>query len=370
MKSALRRAVEVTLIIVLSLGVLSPATAAPPSQGPGIIYTVQPGDCLSLIADRYGVDVETLVRVNNIRNPDVIIPGQHLLIPRQEVPLLAEGKAIVEPYPLVQGEAGIVLVRQCDGDLPSGEFAGQKLRFIRSPRGCIAFLGVYALAKPGTYPLQIRLPDGARLSIPVPVVAGDYEVEHIHLSPAKRALLKPELILQERDLVSKAFGRFTPEAQWYAPFSLPLRGKIHVTSPFGFRRSYNNAPPRGFHSGVDLRAKEGDPVYAPAPGQVVLAQELTIRGNAVILNHGAGVMSGFWHLSGIAVREGEEVGRGDLLGWVGSTGLSTGPHLHWEVRVNGVAVNPLTWTRRGFWYEVGRTRPRHIRLRGYCEEAF
>jgi murein DD-endopeptidase MepM/ murein hydrolase activator NlpD len=76
---------------------------------------------------------------------------------------------------------------------------------------------------------------------------------------------------------------------------------------------------------------------------VVLAEPLTVRGNAVLIDHGMGLYSGYWHQSKIAVHEGQEVQTGDLIGYVGDTGLVTGPHLHWEMRLNGIAVEPLQW---------------------------
>ena len=97
------------------------------------------------------------------------------------------------------------------------------------------------------------------------------------------------------------------------------------------------------HEGEDLSAAAGTPVSAPAAGTVVLAEPLFVRGNAVVLDHGQGVYSGYWHLSELAVTVGERVTVGQRLGAVGSTGLSTGAHLHWELHVAGVAVDPLQW---------------------------
>jgi len=81
---------------------------------------------------------------------------------------------------------------------------------------------------------------------------------------------------------------------------------------------------------------------------VVLAEPLFVRGGAVIIDHGAGVYSNFWHMSQIDVKPGDVVQTGDQLGLVGTTGLSTGAHLHWEIRVNGLAVDPLQWTEQTF----------------------
>jgi len=92
-------------------------------------------------------------------------------------------------------------------------------------------------------------------------------------------------------------------------------------------------------------------VLAAASGIVVLAEELQVRGRAVILDHGAGVMSGYFHLSEIGVETGDRVSAGQVLGSVGATGLVTGSHLHWEMRVNGVAVNPQDWLGRRFVWQ-------------------
>jgi murein DD-endopeptidase MepM/ murein hydrolase activator NlpD len=83
-------------------------------------------------------------------------------------------------------------------------------------------------------------------------------------------------------------------------------------------------------------------------GTVALAEPLQVRGNAVILDHGLGVLTGFWHLSQIDVSPGEQVAKGQVVGLVGNTGLSTGPHLHWEMRVLSVPVDPLQWTADEF----------------------
>ena len=89
-------------------------------------------------------------------------------------------------------------------------------------------------------------------------------------------------------------------------------------------------------------------MLAPASGTVVLAEPLDVRGNAVVIDHGAGVFTGYWHLSQIDVQAGQQVKPGDQLGLVGTTGLSTGNHLHWEMRVHGIAVDPLQWTGKVF----------------------
>ena len=108
-------------------------------------------------------------------------------------------------------------------------------------------------------------------------------------------------------------------------------------------RSYNNAPPSDWHHGHDIEAAVGAPIRAPTAGVVVFAGELPVHGWGVILDHGAGVYSGYWHMSVIGVVAGAEVEAGDPLGEVGESGVVAGPHLHWEVIVHGRDVDPLQW---------------------------
>ncbi len=130
-------------------------------------------------------------------------------------------------------------------------------------------------------------------------------------------------------------------ARWQGPWILPAQGE--VTGVFGSKRSYDGVPSDGWHHGHDIAADHGDPIVAPAAGTIVWTGELAIHGNGVIIDHGAGVYSGYWHMSLIAVRETMEVAPGDWLGNIGTTGLSTGPHLHWEVIIQGIDVDPVQW---------------------------
>ena len=101
-----------------------------------------------------------------------------------------------------------------------------------------------------------------------------------------------------------------------------------------------------FHRGIDFSAAEGTPVAAANAGRIAFVGDLALRGISIIIDHGAGVFSGYHHLSSTAVQEGQRVAKGDLVGYSGDTGQSTGPHLHWEIIVRGVEVDALAWTER------------------------
>ncbi|MCZ7575237.1 MAG: M23 family metallopeptidase [Ardenticatenaceae bacterium] len=123
---------------------------------------------------------------------------------------------------------------------------------------------------------------------------------------------------------------------------------IRITNGFGGRTVFNNGRGTVYHEGVDYGAPAGTAIRAAAPGTALLAESLTVRGNTVFLDHGAGVLSGYFHMSQIDVKPGDTVQAGDIIGKVGATGLASGPHLHWEVRVNGRWVNPRPWLQRRF----------------------
>ncbi|RME43991.1 MAG: M23 family metallopeptidase [Chloroflexi bacterium] len=208
--------------------------------------------------------------------------------------------------------------------------------------------GIHAMARPGRRMVRIRAFDElgreVRREALMEVVAGKYETEDIELSPETAALLDPDLLKAEREKLQNIWAQVTPRKLWSGVWQQP--GGMDTTSAFGTRRSYNGGPVTDYHGGQDFRANAGDPVVAPAAGIVALAEPLKVRGNSVWIDHGMGVYSGYFHLSEITVEVGQEVKPGDLLGQVGSTGLSTGPHIHWEVRVHGIAVDPLEWTQR------------------------
>lgn len=115
-----------------------------------------------------------------------------------------------------------------------------------------------------------------------------------------------------------------------------------VSSPFGYRISPFTGQ-REFHKGLDISGRVGTPIYAPAKGTVTFAGVDRGYGKSIILNHGSGIVTRYAHLSRIAVKKGQTVTRGELVGKLGNTGRSTGPHLHYEVQINAVCVNPMRY---------------------------
>jgi murein DD-endopeptidase MepM/ murein hydrolase activator NlpD len=147
-----------------------------------------------------------------------------------------------------------------------------------------------------------------------------------------------ERIHREQEEFSRAFATSTPQRLWEGAFVPPVSAEI--SSPFGYRRVINGTP-RAPHTGTDLRVPTGTEVRAPNHGKVVLLGDFFFSGNSVILDHGGGLFTMYFHLSEFRVEEGATVGKGDVIGLSGMTGRVTGPHLHWGARLNNARIDPF-----------------------------
>ncbi len=316
-------------------------------------HIVRAGESLYNIATQHKVTVGALTLVNDLATPDVIQTGQALQIPTSPPapdPLEAPFAAINLSEPVInQGRTLVLDVTLSEPATLSGTFEGRPLFFKDAGENRRwSILGIHALAHPNLYPITLMATrdDGttARTFVNVQIIDGPYGTETIDLDAERGALLTEELIEQEREKLVGLWSQVSPQPRWDGAFSYPVAPEsLRITSDFGTRRSYNGAPVTTFHGGTDFGGGVGLPIYAPAPGRVVLAETLTLRGNAVLIDHGLGLFSGYWHQSQMMVEAGQEVQSGDLIGYIGDTGLVTGPHLHWEVRLQGIAVDPLQW---------------------------
>jgi len=166
----------------------------------------------------------------------------------------------------------------------------------------------------------------------------ELKVDHKRVEPPPE---EERRIAREQEELDRAYASSPSQREWSGPFRLPIRSKI--TSPFGVQRLYNGKR-KSYHAGLDLRAPIGTPVRAAARGRVVIAKDLYLTGNTVILDHGFGLFTLYCHLSTIGVSEGQVLRQGELLGKSGDTGRVTGPHLHWAAKANLTFFNPLDLT--------------------------
>lgn len=180
------------------------------------------------------------------------------------------------------------------------------------------------------------------------IVAVPRPVEHLYVTEEQGAVLGGDAGPREIAIRGVQFSAFDPVApRWSGVFQRPAAGPI--STDFGGTRAINDGPPGPGHTGTDFAEDAGTPVRLAAPGRVAWAGAMPIRGNSVLVDHGAGVKSGYHHLSAIAVEVGDAVlPAGTIVGAVGATGFATGPHLHWEVTVWGVNVDAMTWLRVPF----------------------
>jgi murein DD-endopeptidase MepM/ murein hydrolase activator NlpD len=208
-------------------------------------------------------------------------------------------------------------------------------------------LGIPLTAPPGKTALAIEWgPAGHRrvqnLAFKVrPGVYGEetLTVDPRHVRPSPKEL---ERIRREQEELKQIYASGSRSRLWQGRFQIPVPGEM--SGPFGTRRLFNGEL-QSHHTGVDFRAQTGDSVHAAGSGLIRLTKDLFYSGNAVIIDHGAGVFTSYSHLSRIDVKVGQRIEKGQAVGLAGATGRATGPHLHWAVKVNSVNVNPLIFIK-------------------------
>ncbi|MXX66713.1 MAG: M23 family metallopeptidase [Chloroflexi bacterium] len=151
-------------------------------------------------------------------------------------------------------------------------------------------------------------------------------------------LFDPEVEAADKAALQETVAPVTLRPLFAEPFQAPVPGR--VTAGFGDRRTVALREEMLLHLGIDYAGDLDDPILAPAPGTVAGTLDLVIYGRTVVIDHGLGVFSVLAHLEDFSVEPGDRVAAGDEIGTVGSTGRSTGPHLHWEVHVFGIPVDP------------------------------
>ncbi len=225
------------------------------------------------------------------------------------------------------------------------EFADRKFPLFK-PAGSDEFealVGVPLEHGVGPSKAKILVTQGDQRSeheIEVQVVDGKYEVQRLtvapkYVEPPKRFHKR---IQEENHLIGELYSRVTRKKYWEGPLRLPIESPI--TGSFGARRVFNNTL-KNPHGGTDLKAAIGTPIHSSASGVVIMARNLYYTGNTIIVDHGYGVLTLYAHLSKMKVKEGDEIKGQQVLGLSGKTGRVSGPHLHWQVIVGHVKVNPM-----------------------------
>jgi murein DD-endopeptidase MepM/ murein hydrolase activator NlpD len=242
-----------------------------------------------------------------------------------------------------QGELSLIRIHSKSGETPLVTWMGKKVHLVPNPgkKDWIGFLGVDLTAGLGRKDVVVKISDsGPEQRLNMEIREKDYGVRNLTL-PQNMVDLDAETLARVRkeSAVTNALWEAEPSSPlWNGPFIKPIPGE--VIGPFG-RRSVINGQPRSPHTGVDLRGKKGTPIKAINTGRVVLTGDHFFSGLSVVIDHGGGIQSMYFHMDKIRVQQGEIVKKGVIIGSVGSTGRATGPHLHWGVRVNGARIDPL-----------------------------
>lgn len=341
------------------LALLSRTGSTAPQVVTGTAHVVGRGETLLEVAARYGLEPGRVAAMNGLDYPVRLYEGQRLRIPNEAgtYRYLPEGwtNVALSPNTAVQGSTLAFFAAHSEQGTPSGQLIDPEgrvyeLQFAPHEGAFVALAGLDAFAAVGRYELVLA---GEGLSRPwrpfrqtFEVGAGDFEVQEIVVSEALAPLLAPEIRASEDEYLERIFTIYSAEKRWEGLFQYPVTGTF-VTARYGDARSYNGGPVEVFHSGIDFGGQVGTPILAPAGGMVIFTGTLNLRGETVIIDHGLGVMTAYYHLSKIYVKVGDVItSTQQVIAEGGSTGLSTGPHLHWDVRVNGAAVNPVPWVER------------------------
>ena len=254
-------------------------------------------------------------------------------------PALHAQKCTVSPR---QVKLGDTLRVTCPAEFTAAKLFDRTAKLYSQPNGQrFGLLAVSVKDKPGAYAVTVSSSaSGHMQSLPILIRKTIFPSQNVKLSAEIEALHSTP---EELALLTAFKNTISETRSWADPLAPPVSGCM--TSPFGVKRLHNGKPTGEYHGGVDQRTPEGEAIRAVAAGTVIFAKQFNVLGNAVGIDHGQGLESMYLHMTRLVVISGATVQRGDILGYAGSTGRSTGPHLHWVLYVNSINVNPAQWIK-------------------------
>lgn len=245
--------------------------------------------------------------------------------------LLASTNISAKEYEIQNGKTLILTTDKNENDIKIGNRSYKWLEHPTDKNKKIAILSIPYKTKP------ITAQSG---NINIKIIEGNYNKEQISVdsSKAKPNKKNKERIKKELEEASEIYSTYTKDRLWNQPFINPMNSKI--TSQYGNARIFNGEV-RSYHSGTDFRAAIGTPIMASNSGRVVISKDRFLAGKSVVIDHGEGIFSMYFHCSETKVKVGDFVKRGDIIALSGNTGRVSGPHLHFGILVRGAQVDPM-----------------------------
>ena len=243
-------------------------------------------------------------------------------------------------HPAIDSDARTTVTPREPSAAPITRYNGQRVLVTSGSQGWLAIVGIPLDTPPGEQTLQVQPASGPPHNITFMVRGKEYAVQRLTIKDQRKVEPGPEdlkRIEREARQINAALTHWSEQPQVPLDFLKPAAGEY--SSPFGLRRFFNGQP-RNPHSGLDIAAPKGAPVYAPTDATVINVGDYFFNGNTVFLDHGQGLVTMYCHLDNITVQPGTRIARGTVIGHVGMTGRSTGPHLHWGVSLNNARINP------------------------------
>lgn len=313
------------------------------------ITVTSPDSTLLEEAVKFNTSEWKLAADNQVNTTWSFLPNQVVFERTSMVPQAYISPTILDlqiaPDDIYQGNLLTITVVAGEGNKPQGAWDGKQLHFYPSGDNTfVALQGFGAMHKIGLNQLEISSQkEGVET----------YRFEQYLLTfetiyPSESIIVNPETIdeatqLAEDELIAEVVSQITEEKYWTQPFLCVVDQPACIRSWYGTNRNYNNSLYFNFHSGIDYGVCATLNIYAPADGVVAFTDSLIIRGNATYIDHGYGVYSAFFHQSEVWVEEGDFIQAGDIIGQIGTTGRSTGGHLHYDLIINGEQIDPLIW---------------------------
>jgi len=272
-----------------------------------------------------------------------------LLISLLFLPAFASDAAeIISPTFAYQGKVIKVEIVSAEAGLTAtGAFLGQKFKLFPSESGYKGIVGIPIDQKIGQFPLAVTLMGSdnkqQQLIINIDVSKTVFPISRFWLPPARNKLRARTIVDDEWGRIEKVLLVEEQDQRWGGKFVLPVQGER--SQSFGQREIINNKP-AGNHRGVDLAVNVGTAVKAPNSGKVVFAGKLNAFGGTMVVDHGQGIHTLYFHLSKFVAKVGDLVKPGTIIALSGNTGISSGAHLHWAMSVHDLRVDPLQWTQQ------------------------